>query len=466
MTINKRRETEASVVVDLFAINLAWFLYYLVRVRSGWVNVPIEPELWLPMAAVYVFWGIVFFLVGLYRPWYAKSRFDEVALLFKTTGMGCLFLFFVVFVDDEGSSVGTSTRVLIAIYWVVLLGCVVTARLMLRSLQRKMLIAGIGMHNTLIVGSAARSRHLFDRVIRYPALGYKVKGFVRLERGRRGQKERGVPLLGAVDDLSSIIARHEIREVLIALDSKDHSQLLEIVSKCNGHPIGLKIEPDLYDIISGQARTNQIYGFPLIEISPQLMSPWEEAVKRMIDVSVAILILVVGFPFWVLIAAAVRIESPGSILYKQERVGKDGERFNIIKFRSMYNDAERSGPQWAHRRDPRVTHVGWLLRKLHLDEVPQMVNILKGHMSLVGPRPERPVFVEKLSREIPMYPRRLKVRPGITGWAQVKQTYDETIDDVRKKIQYDLFYIENMSLRMDLKIILSTAYHMLLGRGR
>lgn len=227
----------------------------------------------------------------------------------------------------------------------------------------------------------------------------------------------------------------------------------------------MKIVPDLYDIISGQARTNQIYGFPLIEISAQLMRPWEEAAKRMLDLSIASLILLLGLPLWILIAFAIRLESPGPALYKQERVGKDGVAFNILKFRSMRQDAEKTGPQWAHKRDPRVTRVGRVLRKLHLDEVPQMINILRGQMSLVGPRPERPVFVDQLTEEIPMYPRRLKVRPGITGWAQVKHKYDETIDDVRKKVEYDFYYIENMSLRMDFKILLNTVYHMLLWRG-
>lgn len=238
------------------------------------------------------------------------------------------------------------------------------------------------------------------------------------------------------------------------------------MARCNSHKVGLKIMPDLYDVISGQARTNAIYGFPLIEISPQLMSPWEESLKRMLDVVVSAVILMVGLPVWLLIAAIIKLESPGPVLYKQERVGKDGQRFRIIKFRSMREDAEKEGPQWANRKDPRVTRVGKWLRKLHLDEVPQLINVMKGQMSLVGPRPERPVFVESLSKEIPLYNRRLKVRPGITGWAQVKHRYDETIEDVKKKVQYDLYYIENMSLRMDMKIILNTASHMLLGKGR
>jgi exopolysaccharide biosynthesis polyprenyl glycosylphosphotransferase len=230
--------------------------------------------------------------------------------------------------------------------------------------------------------------------------------------------------------------------------------------------VGLKIMPDLYDIISGQARTNQIYGFPLIEITPQLMPPWEESTKRLIDVAVSALVLGAGLPFWIVTAIVIKLDSPGPVLYRQERVGKDGIPFNIIKFRSMAKDAEREGPRWSGREDPRITRFGRIIRQLHIDEIPQMFNVLRGDMSLIGPRPERPVFVQKLSKEIPLYQRRLKVRPGITGWAQVKQKYDETIDDVKKKVQYDLFYIENMSLRMDFKIILNTAYHVLMGRGR
>jgi len=262
-----------------------------------------------------------------------------------------------------------------------------------------------------------------------------------------------------------VTPRHDIREALIAVDAAEHERLLQIVTRCSAFNIGVKIVPDLYEIISGLAKTNAIYGFPLIDVSPQLMKPWEEGAKRLIDLAVAALVLVVGLPVWLLVALAIKIDSRGPVLYRQERVGMDGKRFRIIKFRSMIADAEKAGPQWAAKIDPRITNVGFILRKLHLDEIPQVWNVLRGEMSLVGPRPERPVFVEELSREIPLYPRRLRVRPGVTGWAQVKHKYDESIEDVRKKVQYDLYYIENMSLRMDMKIIFSTVSHMLLGKG-
>ena len=463
--MGKRKERIILFVADALAFFVSWWLYFQVRVRSGWIETPIPPEFWLPMVAIAVFWFVFFFAVGLYRPWYAASRFDELTLLFKTTGVGCLVLFFVIFLDDEGSAAGAGSRLLIFIYWAILFGCLVAGRLAIRSIQRRMLIAGIGTHNTVIVGSVARSRQLYEEVRKFPALGYRVVGFVRLDRRKHQADDHGVPILGSVDTLSRVIEKHGIREILVALDTKDHNRLLGIIAACSAHDVGLKIVPDLYDIISGQARTNQIYGFPLIAISAQLMPPWEEATKRLIDVAVSSCVLLAGLPLWVLIAGAIKLESSGPVLYKQERVGKDGQRFNIVKFRSMYQDAEKLGPQWAGKKDPRVTKVGRVLRKLHLDEIPQLINVLDGHMSLVGPRPERPVFVEKLMREIPMYPRRLKVRPGITGWAQVKHKYDESVEDVRKKVEYDLFYIENMSLRMDFKIVLSTVSHMLLGRG-
>ncbi len=464
--MEKKIQIASFLVIDFLAINVAWTAYFLLRVRSGILGGTVTPDFVAPMLVLYAYWVLLFAIAGLYRPLYAASRFDELMLVLKTVTVGCLILFFVIFADDAATHPSTTTRALMVVYWSFVLIAAGTGRAAVRSAQRKLLISGIGSRRTLIVGSKAKSEELYNEVYRYPSLGYRVVGFVGLSHSRARSARRDIPYLGSVDGLDALIAREKIREILIALDSTDHDRLLEIIGRCNGNNVGMKIIPDLYDIISGQARTNAIHGFPLIEISPQLMAPWEQFVKRLIDLAVSGIVLFVGLPIWLIVGAAIKLETPGPVFYRQERVGRDGHRFEMIKFRSMKQDAERHGARWASKKDPRVTKVGRLIRQLHLDEIPQMINVLKGEMSIIGPRPERPVFVEKLSKEIPLYSRRLKVRPGVTGWAQVKQRYDETIEDVRKKVNYDLFYIENMSLRMDFKIILYTVFHVLLGKGR
>jgi exopolysaccharide biosynthesis polyprenyl glycosylphosphotransferase len=465
--IRRVSERTRSILTDLVTTGLAWGVYYWIRIRSGLFPHTADPDFWVPLIAVAVFWLLVFFLSGLYRSWYSQSRFDELTSLFKATTFGILFLFFAIFIDDSGIGSPVQSRMLIVVYWALILGFVGGGRLLQHTFQRRLLEAGIGLRNTFVVGWSEKARELFDRVQVYPALGYRIVGFVPATEGVHEHAYKGVPVLQSISRLPDLLEQYEVTDVLIALASTDHDNLLSVIGSCNSHNVSLKIMPDLYDIISGQARTNQIYGFPLIEIMPEIMKPWELAGKRAIDLVISFATLFIGLPIWLLTALAIRLESKGPVFYSQERVGKDERHFRILKFRSMAHDAETaSGPVWADKQDPRVTRVGKILRKLRLDEIPQLINVLDGDMSLVGPRPERPFFVEQLSREIPLYKRRLKVRPGITGWAQVKHRYDESVDDVRKKLEYDLYYIENMSLRMDFKILLNTIAVVLLGKGR
>ncbi|HTR81287.1 MAG TPA: undecaprenyl-phosphate glucose phosphotransferase [Bacteroidota bacterium] len=455
-----------NIALDFLAINFAWFVYYLFRVRSGIVASSLEPDLWMPMFLVWVYWLLVFSFFGLYKPWHAASRTDEVTTLIKAISAGCIVLFFIIFIDDASLNTQSNERMLIFAYWGIMVATTGTGRILYRTVRRRLLVAGVGLRNALIVGWNAKARDLLDRVLLHPALGYHVVGFVKLDKRKTGTEYKGMRLLGSTEDIPSLIDRYSVRDILIALESSDHDKLLDVISHCNSHDVSLKILPDMYDIISGQARTNQIYGFPLIEIMPEIMQPWEQSMKRLTDVVVSLIVLALTSPLWIVIAAAIKIDTPGPVVYSQERVGKDGKVFKMYKFRSMRADAEKdSGPVWAPQHDSRVTKVGRFLRNTRLDEIPQFVNVLDGDMSLVGPRPERPFFVDKLSKEIPLYHRRLKVRPGITGWAQIKQGYDRSIEDVKSKVRYDLFYIENMSFRMDLKILLFTLYIMLMGKG-
>jgi len=456
-----------NIAIDFFTINISWVLYYYFRVRSGVVVIGLEPDFWMPMFFVWLYWLVIFLFFGLYRPWHAASRTDEVTTLMKAVGFGCVILFFVIFVDDAGVvKTKISSRMLILVYWGIMVFTTGTGRVVYRTARRRLLAAGVGGRNALIVGWNDKAKNLYDLVVLHPALGYRVVGFVKLDKRKSGIEYKGTRLLGSIDDLQSLIEGHTVKDILIALESADHDRLLDVIAHCNSHDVSMKILPDMYDIISGQARTNQLYGFPLIEIMPEIMQPWEQSMKRLTDICASLFILFFSSPLWVLISIAIKLDSPGPVVYSQERVGKDGKLFKMHKFRSMRSDAEKeSGPVWAPKNDNRVTKVGRFLRNSRLDEIPQFINVLDGDMSLVGPRPERPYFVDKLSKEIPLYHRRLKVRPGITGWAQIKQGYDRTIDDVRSKVRYDLFYIENMSFRMDIKIILYTFYVMLMGKG-
>ncbi|MEI7907519.1 MAG: sugar transferase [Bacteroidota bacterium] len=451
------------IFFDFFAVNLAWICYYLLRVESRIIEVQAQPDLIMPMMIMYLFWLSVFIFFGLYRAWYAKSRTDEFAAIFRAISVGCMGLFFVIFFDDERNATYSANRSIILMNWVLMLFFVGVGRIDVGSFRKRLLMRGIGQSETIIVGTGAKAIELFESVKKYPALGYKVIGFLSLDDTK---SLLPLPVLGVIDNIPELIQSRGIRNILLALDSQQRETVLSVVSLSTGFDVSIKIIPDMYDIISGQARTNQIYGFPLIEIMPHIMQPWEESAKRLTDIIVSILILTISSPIWIFAAIAIRLNSPGPLVYSQERVGFNGKLFYMHKFRSMYQDAEsRTGPVWATTNDPRITSVGRFLRKTRLDEIPQFFDVVRGEMSLVGPRPERPHFVDMLSKEIPLYKRRLSVKPGITGWAQIKQGYDTSIEDVKSKVRYDLFYIENMSFRMDIKILLMTFYVMITGKG-
>lgn len=453
---------------DFLAVQLAFITWIFLRRNLGYaVNLP-ALDLLLISVIIFLFWFLLFLLLGLYRSWYAQSRFDEFVALLKAISFGVLIVFVLTIdLSKDVENPFPLSRAIILTYWLTMILTVGTGRMLLRTIQRKLLERGIGLRKTLIVGSGSKALELFERVRKYPALGYDIIGTVSMDTENRSDRKDPIPNLGEVSQLGRIIHHHRIEEVLIALEERERQKVFDIVGYCDGHATNLKIVPDLYDIVIGQARTNQIYGFPLIEILPELMPTWERVFKRMIDVAFSMVVLTVCMPIWAVVAIVIRLDSKGPVFYSQDRVGRNGKIFRMHKFRSMQEDAElASGPVWADKDDVRITRVGKTLRKLRIDEIPQLLNVLRGEMSLVGPRPERPYFVDQLKKEIPYYTRRQRIRPGITGWAQIKHKYDQSLDDVRKKLQYDLYYLENMSLRMDLKIIMNTIYTVFSGRGQ
>jgi exopolysaccharide biosynthesis polyprenyl glycosylphosphotransferase len=464
--LNKKIEKLLILGTDFITINLSWTIFYVLRVKSGFFELSITPEFLIPMFVSYIYWVVIFTFVGMYRTWFAASRFDELSTLFKASFFGVFILFFLIFLDDYLHSVPSASRVIIFFYWFLFFILTGTGRVVIRSIQRNLLIRGYGRRNTLIIGYDKKANEVHDQILQHSAIGLDIKGYVAAKNNYPDTSYKNVKIIGEVKDLESLIDQYGVKELIIALERENNDILIEIISKADHRNVGLKIVPDLYDILSGQARTSQIYGIPLIDIMPQLMPEWEKKLKRIIDVFVSLIILVITSPIVLATAIAIKFDSPGDILFKQERCGLNGKVFKIYKFRSMRSDAEKtSGPVWSQKGDPRITRVGKFIRKVRIDEIPQFINVLKGEMSIVGPRPERPYFVEKLSEQIPYYQRRLKVRPGITGWAQVKHKYDETIEDVKTKLRYDLFYIENMSLRMDFKILFRTVFVVLFGKG-
>ncbi len=464
--MNTKTQKILVLLTDLIFINLAYAIYFYVRVESGWFSFIIKPDIFPAIIAFYIYWLIIFTFFGMYRTWFASSRFDEISTLFKATFIGIFIVFSVIFISDFLEGVESPNRILIFIYWFFIFLSTALGRLFIRSFQRNLLIKGIGRRGAVIVGYNEKAFEVHNQILEHPALGLDVVGYVAVNHENVGKNYRDVTVHGSLPRLVDIIQSNKAAEVIIALEREDHDLLVEVISKIEGKGIGLKIVPDLYEILSGQARTSQLYGIPLIDIMPELMPEWEKKLKRISDIVISLIILIITLPLNILVSILIKIDSKGPVFFKQDRIGMNNKEFKIYKFRSMYEDAEKNtGPVWSTKDDPRVTRVGKLMRQLRIDEIPQFYNVLKGEMSLVGPRPERPYFVEMLSEQLPYYKRRLKVRPGITGWAQVKHKYDESIEDVKVKLRYDLFYIENMSLRMDIKILARTVLVVLFGKG-
>ncbi len=410
------------------------------------------------------FWWLVFTASGSYRLHWDLSWADEMRLVVKPVTSGFIILFFGAFLVSPSASVG---RWIIVFYYFMLLVMVFISRALVRILERRLAKKGSLRRTAAIVGIGAPAWHLENYLSYNTALGYDIAGFIR-PKSQIGSDAQ-VPMeriLGLVTDLPGIVRKYSIQELLVTIASNFHDDILSLFVPATGEGIRVKVVPDLFDVVAGHVHSTQIMGQPFMEILPERLSFWQKLVKGCIDYFISIFVLVAGLPLWILTSLMIKLDSRGPVFYRQERVGKGGRIFKVFKFRSMVKDAERkSGPVWAGKNDARVTRVGRILRKSRIDEIPQLLNILRGEMSIVGPRPERPVFVEELREVFPFYMKRLTIKPGLTGWAQVKLEYDTDIESVANKLRYDFFYIENQSIFLDLEILARTLKVVLTGAG-
>ena len=452
------------VVTDALLAMWAFILAYGIRFESGLIPVtkgypPLEQYInVLPFIAILT--PLAFQLQGVYRLRRGRSRIDDFfavligSILAVVLGVVSTLYVQAYYVSEAARARGEYQ--VSQIVWALFLSLNVVftyaSRETIRELLERRWRAGIGLKRILIAGASDLGRMVADRILQHRELGYQVVGFVDDRAGGDHIGYRGLPLLGTLAEVADIAQRERVDHLYVALPIEEHSKLLELMELTSRECIDVKVVPDLLQFIALRARLEDLDGLPIINVNDVPLQGFNAWVKRVIDVvlSAAALVLL-GIPFTI-IAALVKWTSPGPVFYQQERMGLDGKAFTVYKFRSMHLDAEdSSGPVWARDDDPRATLIGRWLRRFDLDELPQFWNVLKGEMSIVGPRPERPFFVEQFKHRIPQYMLRHKVKAGITGWAQVNGWRGNT--SLEKRIEFDLYYIENWSVTLDLKIM-------------
>ena len=445
------------MVADLAVVSAAWVVAYCLRFMTD--IVPVEkgvPEFapYLSMTVfIWLIWAFVFRRMGLYRPMRGVRRTHELWVLINANALAILLLISITYLFREKSV--QFSRLVFVYFWVLATFFTVVQRSSLRFLLRELRRKGYNLRYMVIVGAGKVAGDLASRVRLHQELGVQLLGCL----SKRGDEKRGpggVPVVGRYEDVGNFVGRTDIDQIVVALPLEDHQMLPAIMAQLKDSIVDIKIVPDLYQFASLGGAIEEFEGLPVISLQECPLDGINLFTKRVVDLVLGCAALLLFSPLMVLIAALVKLTSRGPVFFKQERVSFDGSRFSIVKFRTMYANAESQGPGWTTPGDNRVTPLGRILRSTSLDELPQLLNVLKGDMSIVGPRPERPVFIQEFRRRIPRYMLRHKVPAGITGWAQVHGWRGDTSID--KRIEYDLYYIENWSLILDLKIVWLTLF--------
>ena len=448
----------ADVIIIFSSILLAyWVRFYSLLTEIVPVTKGIPPLSFYLYGSIFVVvvWVAVFNAYGLYKSTRPKSAFDEFYLLAKSATLGFLVvLAFTFFYRDTSYS-----RATLVASWILGIVLLYGERRLMARVERHFTKRGYGVKKAIIVGTGEMGLSLYKRWKENPQLGFKLIGLV--EGGGKYEEQTNpmvapdIQVLGTIDDLSRIIKDENVELVILALPLSYHQRIMEIILGCEDLKVEFQIVPDMFEIMAARAKVVSLDGVPLISLGRTPLEGWNRILKRSVDVTLSAAGLVLLSPVFAILAILIKLDSKGSVFYKQERLGRDGKRFIHYKFRSMIENAEeKTGPTFAQDDDPRRTKVGAFMRRNNFDEFPQLFNVLKGDMSLVGPRPERKFFVDKFKEGIPRYFLRHKVKSGITGWAQVNGLRGNT--SIEERTKYDLFYMENWSLAFDIKILLLT----------
>ncbi len=446
-------------LADLAVIGLSWFLAYYIRFYSGLFSV----EKGIPPFLIYLYliipiiliWGFVFKSFGLYHPKRISSYISEVFDIVKACSFSVLVLISITFFFRQYEY----SRLVFLFFFLMTVFALAAERVMFRETLRYLRRKGYNLRYALIAGTGKLAQDVLKRIELHPELGLKVAGVLSNSEPLTPNSElNGIPVIGNYKDIRKIINEKDIDQVIISLPVEQHALAVELLKDIGDEDmVDIKVIPDVCEFMTLRGGVDELDGLPVISLQDTPLYGWNIVIKRTADIIFSIAILLITAPLMILTALLIKVTSHGPVFYKQERMGMDGKRFITYKFRTMsVNAEEKTGPVWAKAGDERRTHIGAFLRKTNMDELPQFFNVLKGDMSIVGPRPERPVFVEQFKKTVPQYMLRHKMKSGITGWAQVNGWRGNT--SIEKRIEYDLYYIENWSLMFDLKIILMTLW--------